>query len=593
MKIKSLLIGMLACSAMVACTNTDEPNVKKEQQTTEKANGYMSVKLIMTESIGGRAATDGGYDKGTTDEQKIDVNKSIFLFYDANGKYVASGDLKTSTMNDHESSTHEGNSYGENYKDINDIHGNAFIAISAPNDDIKAIKQVLTVVNYPNVSELDLKNLDQVLYKITNTAINPDNSGFLMTTSAYIDSDKSDDVEPIEKADGLIYTTAISEDNIKATQEAALADGNYVEIYIERASAKVELLFNGQTITTSNTTFPITPTSENSGDINKESDLLVDGNLTSASIEILGWKVNNVNDETYLVKKIDQWINTNPIITPAITGENATEAVYFTSWNNAKDHRSYWAEGTLWENTDGTNLEAFTFDQAKANNTSMSTPMYCYEQTVETPVAARGTDSPNVTTVLIAAKIKFNVKDGNSEVEYAGDLFNYAGVMYTETGYKNIILQKLADAGYTKTDAQTALTLDDIEIAPKANSLAGIEVTVKSGTYLLKGQASSKGAIDATIATLPYVNAEGYKTGYCYYQIPIEHLTSATANPFYGVVRNHWYKLDITKVTHIGEAVYNPGVEIPQIPPKDVAHYLATKIHVLSWHVVKQNVTLD
>ena len=27
MKIKSLLIGMLACSAMVACTNTDEPEV--------------------------------------------------------------------------------------------------------------------------------------------------------------------------------------------------------------------------------------------------------------------------------------------------------------------------------------------------------------------------------------------------------------------------------------------------------------------------------------------------------------------------------------------------------------------------------------
>lgn len=454
----------------------------------------------------------------------------------------------------------------------------------------------MTVVNYHNVSELDLKDLDQVVKLLVKAAENnPDDTlegtnGFLMTTSAYIDSDKSDDVDPIESADGLIRTTAIREGNIKDTQEQALAEGNYVEIYIERASAKVELLFKGQTISTNNKIFDIVPNGENSQDGNKTSDLLVDGNLTSAQIEILGWKINNINNETYLVKNIEQWISSSPVITPAVDEE--TNAVNFTNWNNASDHRSYWAEGTLWYEADGTKLEAFTFTEAMGNNSTMSNPMYCYEQTVKTPIAARGTESPNVTTVLIAAKIKFNVKSENVETEYNGDLFNYAGVMYTEIGYKNIILQKLADAGYTKTDINTALTTDDIEIASN-NTLAGITVTVKAGTYLLHGETSSKEAVDAAIAALPYANAEGYKTGYCYYQIPIEHLTSSATNPYYGVVRNHWYKLDITKVTHIGEAVYNPEKDIPQIPPKEIAHYLATRIHVLSWHVVNQGVVLE
>jgi predicted helicase len=58
------------------------------------------------------------------------------------------------------------------------------------------------------------------------------------------------------------------------------------------------------------------------------------------------------------------------------------------------------------------------------------------------------------------------------------------------------------------------------------------------------------------------------------------------------MVRNHWYKINVTAVKRIGEAVYNPNVIIPDIPEKTEDYYLAAEIHVLSWHVVNQNVEL-
>ena len=58
------------------------------------------------------------------------------------------------------------------------------------------------------------------------------------------------------------------------------------------------------------------------------------------------------------------------------------------------------------------------------------------------------------------------------------------------------------------------------------------------------------------------------------------------------IVRNHWYKIDIKSIKRIGEAVYNPNVIIPDIPVETQDFYLAAEIHVLSWHVVNQNVEL-
>ena len=76
---------MLACTALVGCTNEDVVN--NEQENQNGSNAYMAVRLVMADSYNSRAAEDGGYNEGLgaegePSEQKIDGTKSIFLFYD-------------------------------------------------------------------------------------------------------------------------------------------------------------------------------------------------------------------------------------------------------------------------------------------------------------------------------------------------------------------------------------------------------------------------------------------------------------------------------------------------------------------------------
>ena len=169
------------------------------------------------------------------------------------------------------------------------------------------------------------------------------------------------------------------------------------------------------------------------------------------------------------------------------------------------------------------------------------------------------------------------------------------------------------EEGTTVTEEVTGywdLTIDDLKISTDG-TLAGIEITVDPDkTYYIDGTSTSvdesgnptadvvdnddiNDEIEENAAAYLGTNVEGYVDGKCYYQIPIEHFPSTDANPIYGVVRNHWYQLSINKVKHIGEAVYNPNVIIPQIPAEDTEYYLAAELHVLSWKVVEQEVELD
>ena len=600
---------MLACSAMVACTNTDEPEVNTGNENGGKAEAYMSVKLVMTET-GGSRATDGGYNpgedgeaEGTISEQKIDGTKSIFLFYDELGNWVTSGQLiSADAFADGATGTHTGHT-----SDINDIKDDAYVVLSSPTDAIKKIKQVLTVVNYSKCGSLLQKTKTQALATIAAAGEDPANAGFLMSTSVYLDA-----------AGNLVNTTAVLGDdfenadgtvtkaNIQDTQEKAKA--NPVKIYIERASAKVQLTHgDSKTVIKEATEFEVVGSENGSNDEaggQEGNDIVIDGIQYPAYISIDGWTINNVNTTTNLVKQLDDaWKTTVP----------------FANWNNHNDFRSYWAMGTKYTNTDNTGLVVYNWTNAvEKMGTLVNNAMYCYEQTAATPKADKGTLKPNVTTMLIAASIKIK-ESATAEATSVDNIYQYGGVFYGETDYMNLLLKQIKDAGYVKageTDGSYAdLVATDLTIATDG-TLAGILVTVAStGTYykdvvetkdektgaitysatsssadainkFLNGAAATETA--AAIEGLAYVTeAQGFADGKCYYQIPIEHFDT------YGVVRNHWYKLNISKVIRIGSAVYNPTVLIPQIPEQETSYYLAAEIHVLNWHVVEQDVTLD
>lgn len=78
MKIKSLLVGMLACTAMVSCTNDEVLENNEVVKGGEKS--YVSVNLVAPGSVSGRAASD--FVAGSADE--VNVNDAVFLFLDEN-----------------------------------------------------------------------------------------------------------------------------------------------------------------------------------------------------------------------------------------------------------------------------------------------------------------------------------------------------------------------------------------------------------------------------------------------------------------------------------------------------------------------------
>ena len=81
--------------------------------------------------------------------------------------------------------------------------------------------------------------------------------------------------------------------------------------------------------------------------------------------------------------------------------------------------------------------------------------------------------------------------------------------------------------------------------------------------------------------------------GNTYYIVDIEHLGTAGAK--FGVVRNHVYQIDIKSIKGYGSPIYNGLsfiVDKPEYPIEDEASYVAARINVLSWKVVKQGVEI-
>ena len=576
MKIKSLLIGMLACSAMVACTNTDEPEV----EINAEGKAYVSVKLVSSSLNGSRSTTDGNYENANPaeTENKIDGSKSIFLFYEGDGHWVTSGVITTETP------------VGTENPAINDVKGAATVVLQGTETNLSRIEKVLTVINYSGCDNLKQLTLEQALAKIAETSSDDaagTKNGFLMTTSVYKNVNENNVTETINY-------TKIEPGNIAAT--AALAKANPVIIHVERAAAKVDVAVtatgDGLILGKPNTS-------------NADKGIVVDGVITPVQITIDGWTLNGINEDTYLVKQLeDAW---------KVSGENAD--VPFANWNKATDFRSFWAKSTNYVNDNSLTYKTYT--EAKESETTVE---YCYENNYDNYAIDYNTVTKNhkVTTVLVAAH--FNLLDGtNGAATAAQTLYEFNGVFYKEANYKNLILKQLQDAGYkvvtTTGGTTTEVDLTEAALQIKSNgTLSGIQFEVKApatgSSYYKNNETCENTAIATFINGLDYVKeAQAYLNGQCYYQVPIEHL-AATADEltyttgedgkksynfvegFYGVIRNHHYKLNISAIKHIGEPVYDPNKKITDIPAKLVDYYMAAEIHVLNWKVVNQNVEL-
>ncbi|SEA18060.1 Major fimbrial subunit protein type IV, Fimbrillin, C-terminal [Alistipes timonensis JC136] len=577
MKMKKLFFGLFACASLCACSNDESgviPDDTPKVFTGDEA--YINVRLADAGSL--TRAQEGEFEYGTNEQS---VKNAFFYFYDADGVFVAQGDVWTG-----------GNASTTNPAGNIEFTGNNVVVLKELGRK-NYPKYMVAVLNKPTgflygntLGEMQTVladgNAEGIYYP--STANNVTTDYFTMSTTSYTEAGRS-----------AYFVTEVKEENFLPEPMTDInAIANTVTVYVERLAAKVTLNVSEQLVKDANGRYPIKATV--AGEDNSA------GNDDVASeelyVELLGWKLNATAKRSYMVKNIDAtWANGD---------------LGFT-WNRPTDYRSHWGKSFNYglsgypDNAAGVpaNSEYLNYVDLENGLTALGAPAYCAENTNTSAVVTA--DFPSaVTSILLKAK----VCDASGN---ALDLVRYNGVLFRHDSFLEYVLSVLKARNQHTVwyengkDAQgnTKYTQIGKEYVKLENTGDGEVKAVFTNEleiplYAEDGSSCSEEIIDVLNDDLAAASAGAvaYNGGLMYYNIPIEHLNNDAAEngtvpeAKYGVVRNHHYVVTIDKLEKIGKGIFDGNEKIVPGDPNDDTYYVGAKINILSWKIVSQNVEL-
>ena len=563
----------------MACS---KENVTPDQGGSD-ANQYMAVNIAMPVGASTKAPADN-YRDGTEAESTVNVNNSIFLFYDAYGNYLTAGTISATDGSVDANGNLQLTTNPSNYVEKD----SKAVIVLGPTKIRPAL--VLAVLNYDKCNTLKNLSLADVHAHVDNNAISTEAGKFTMTNSVYVDGKN------------VVNATPISASSVKETKEDALKSP--VQIYVEREAVKVNMKAKDS----------LNKTAE--GKIYFETanaEYVLDGVKVAARIVVDGWAVNAFNTTSYLVKNVPaSWIATNP----------------FANWYEEAAKRTFWAQDPNYSGSEdyifgrdpkdepGTykNVQYLSWNEATANN--VDSYSHIYENTADKASAkVNGGELANVPTILIAAHVEM-AQDGTAWNN--PDLYKFGGLFYTNTSLKNYaaeqILKNKLHWEYTTTEgAKTAAMLPDqinidfVENIVDNSGSVKIKVTevtapsadaklIKADNTVIESANWAKAVEDILNGETGFNVAKNelvcYKNGMCYYQVPIKH-NQAVDDVAYGTVRNHIYELTLSKIAKLGNPVFNPNEKLVLIPGEEKNYYVSAELKILKWRVVTQDVVIE
>ena len=555
----------LACAAlMMSACSSDDPSNGGSTGVNEPQ--YLSVNIVNVGATPSRASEE--YENGSADENKI--SKVRFYFFNGDGTpYLikapgADGVTGDGTVNWLEATPGDDNTTSGTPSHVEKIT-NAVLVINGVQS--AAPSAIVAVVNPETVDPAVLENngsmrLSQLRENAVGSTFYKTDAGkvtdFVMSNSVYVNA-------------GSDVCASLVAGHVATSADKAKA--NPVDLYVERVAAKV--------------TADVDPNAFEKGDGTKW-DATQYGTKTAVGkigaydvyAVIDGWGLADENGKA----KVEKSVNTG--WTDAILG--------ITPWTTYDYRRSFWE--TSVEFNAGTNRPVnHKFNDFKAN---MKAELYTLPNTPDNKIT--NVYDNNVTKFLVAATLKYKDEHDNWHL---AEICRYNGVMIL--GVDNLKKQVALTFSkyYTSTDGSTytQLTKDDITFAEPTTSMKNYQVTptlaadpTNTKQYYTKASDGSftpvdKGDVNTAIGEN---KAEIRTEGKAYYYVPIKHLGTTGTLGEYGVVRNHFYKINLTGLTGFGTPVYNPDTEIdPTVPSYDNT-YLAARIKVLQWRIVNQNVSL-
>ena len=557
----------LACAAlMMSACSSDDPNNGGSTGVNEPQ--YLSVNIVNVGATPTGRGTDPDYEGGTTEQNKI--SKVRFYFFNGDGTpYLikapgADGVTGSGTVNWLEATPGYDDTTSDTPSHVEKIT-NAVLVINGVQS--AAPSAIVAVVNPETVDPAALGNngsmrLSQLRENAVGSTFYKTDAGkvtdFVMSNSVFVNA-------------GSDVCASLVAGHVATSADKAKA--NPVDLYVERVAAKV--------------TADVDPNAFEKGDGSKW-DATQYGTKTAVGkigaydvyAVIDGWGLADENGKA----KVEKSVNT--AWTDAILG--------ITPWTTYDYRRSFWE--TSVEFNAGTNQPVnHKFNDFKAN---MKAELYTLPNTPDAKIT--NVYDNNVTKFLVAATLKYKDEHDNWHL---AEICRYNGVMIL--GVDNLKTQVALTFSkyYTSTDGSnyTQLTKDDITFAEPTTSMKNYQVTPTlaadpTGTklyYIKESDGSftqvSKDVVNTAIGA---DKAEIRTEGKAYYYVPIKHLGTTGNLGEYGVVRNHFYKINLTGLTGFGTPVYNPAKEIdPTVPSYDNT-YLAARIKVLQWRIVKQDVNL-
>lgn len=559
---RNILFMSVLVSLFISGCSQDEIVSNEEDVVNGKTNtSYMTVNLMSSDVIGTRAQS--GYEDGTQYENK--VNKVRFYFFTENG---AAANVKLQGSNyvnyyDWPSVTQEGD--GNSSDDI-ESRLKATIVINTKSGD-KLPQMMVAVLNpIDNLGNIS-RSLDD-LKKISKDYTSSDYIGegkFVMFNSVYSEDDQTEICAVLVKAENLCKTEA----------DAKL---HPVTIYVERSVAKVTVTLGDAVKAAATDKLALKDA--------KGNNLTVDGG--QVYLKLGNWALTAETDKSRLVKKIN----------PAWTSD----------WWKGGSHRSFWA-------INASDAKNNYHDYQNGIQTAIGTALYTNEN-----AAKAGNDAaPELPKTKVILKGTLCTENG-SELTLVRHLGAYYADTYSETPTANLpilkksILNQLKASGknfyYGSSSVRTQIGTDDLQIViaeqkteeeSKNNCYVYAQLTdaAKGKTWYNSLEQSVTEPIDTDVINDALKDKEivdwalVWKSGMTYYYYEIIHNKTDNGTITPGVVRNHVYKTNVTKIAGFGTPVYDPEQKIYPEKPDPNDHYIAAEIDILSWRIVDYGYELE
>lgn len=582
---KSLLFSTVLAGLMLGSCSSSDDIAGTSEKFSADGKGYVNVTLnLPTQPQSTSRAANDVFEHGVADEYKVN-DATLILFAgadEATANFKAAYTLKGWKT---EAQTEQISTKLTKVQQINAIAAGssdkiyAFVVLNHNN----ALKVTAANGLQVGASTTDFTGTFETLSKeVMNPTLTKGN--LMMSNAVIVSMPGSADFSSVN-ATTLTNVT----DNIYATESEATTH-SAADIYVERLAAKVTL--DKATGTSTNTVSVGTATAK------------------TFDYSLVGWRLANVNTSSYLTRQYDNnWNGYKSDANDFTTTSHAdfdNNAYRFAGINKiatGMDYRTYWGKDANYDVA-----PAFT-DGNDEPTLAGGASTYCYENTFN--VAHQNVKE--TTCAIVKMKI---TPDGYSDGTFF-TIDDNKGVVYPIAEVKKEIGQRFlaemgASIGTTYYPATTGtIKVSDVQFDDKAGVVEIKKITLTDG-------ATPKEVSDADLAAfkaLKAIKVNEFKDGYAYYTILIKHFgdeltpwnpSTKTTKSYpdtnseqnwlgrYGVLRNNWYKLDVTGVAAIGAST--PGeldVNNDDTPDDNLKRYISCKINALSWAVRKQDTILQ